>query len=74
MVNRTQATVLWFLVAAWLSLVVILVAAPDVYDGELPAPGHRTAVEIAFLIVLSAFLGVLGVGVLLAGGGCSGCC
>ena len=64
MVNRTQAMVLGFVFAAWLSLIVILVAAPDVYDEALPALGHREEVEIAFLIVLSAFLGVVGVGVL----------
>jgi hypothetical protein len=64
MVNRTQAAVLWFVLAAWLSLIVILVAGPEVYDEALPALGHRRAVEIAFLILLSAFLGVVGVGVL----------
>ena len=64
MVNRTQAMVLCFVLAAWLSLIVILVTAPDVYDEALPAHGHRTPVEIAFLILLSAFLGVVGVGIL----------
>ena len=63
MVSRTQALVLWFLVVAWLSLIVILVTAPEVYDQALPALGHRTAIEIAFLTLLSAFLGVLGIGV-----------
>jgi hypothetical protein len=63
MVSRTQALVLWFLVVAWLSVIVILVTAPDVYDQALPALGHRRAIEIVFLILLSAFLGVLGVGV-----------
>jgi hypothetical protein len=50
MVNRTQALVLWFVLVAWLSLIVILVTAPEVYDEALPALGHRRAVEIAFLI------------------------
>ena len=72
MVSRTQALVLWFLLVAWLSLIVILVTAPEVYDQALPALGHRTAIEIAFLTLLSAFLGVLGIGVRGAGGGCSG--
>jgi len=63
MVSRTQALVLWFLVVAWLSVIVILVTAPDVYDQALPALGHRKAIEIVFLILLSAFLGVLGIGV-----------
>jgi hypothetical protein len=64
MINRTQALVLWFVLAAWLSLIVILVAAPEVYDEALPALGQRRAVEIAFLVLLSAFLGLLGIGVL----------
>jgi purine-cytosine permease-like protein len=64
MVNRTQAIVLWFVLAAWLSLIVILVTAPEVYDDALPVLGHRRAVEIAFLMLLSAFLGFLAVGVL----------
>jgi purine-cytosine permease-like protein len=64
MINRTQALVLWFVLVAWLSLIVILVAAPEVYDEALPALGHRPAVEIAFLVLLSAFLGLLAVGVL----------
>ena len=64
MVNRTQAVVLWFVVAAWLGLIVILLTAPEVYDEALPALGHRREVEIAFLILLSAFLGVVGIGVL----------
>jgi hypothetical protein len=64
MISRSQTLVLWFLVVAWLSLIVILVTAPEVYDDALPALGHRRAVEIAFLVLLSAFLGLLGVGVL----------
>jgi hypothetical protein len=63
MVSRTQALVLWFLVVAWLSVIVILLTAPDVYDQALPALGHRRAIEIVFLILLSAFLAVLGIGV-----------
>jgi hypothetical protein len=64
MVSRSQALVLWFVVVAWLSVIVILVTAPEVYDQALPALGHHRAVEIAFLVLLSAFLGLLGVGVL----------
>jgi len=63
-VSRSQALVLWFMVVAWFSLIVILVTAPDVYDEALPALGHRRTVEIAFLVLLAAFLGLLGVGVL----------
>ena len=62
MVSRTQALVLWFVLVAWLSLIVILVTAPELYDEALPALGDRRAVEIAFLMLLSAFPGLLAVG------------
>jgi hypothetical protein len=64
MVSRSQSLVLWFVALAWLSVVVILLTAPEVYDEALPALGHRRAVEIAFLLLLSAFLGLLAAGVL----------
>jgi hypothetical protein len=32
MVNRTQALVLGFFLVVWVSLLVILVVAPEVYD------------------------------------------
>ena len=35
MVNRTQALVLGFFLVAWMSLLTILVAAPEVYDRAL---------------------------------------
>jgi hypothetical protein len=64
MVNRTQALVLGFFVVALISLLVILVAAPDVYDQALQLPDRSGATEVAFLAVLTAFLGLLTVGVL----------
>jgi hypothetical protein len=64
MVNRTQALVLGFGLLAWISLIVILVTAPEVYDRTLPGAGHRRVAEIAFLALLSAFLGLLSIGVL----------
>jgi hypothetical protein len=63
MINRTQALVLGFGLAAWIGLVVILLNAPQVYDEALPAGGHRTLYEIAFLVLLSGFLGLIAVGV-----------
>jgi len=72
MVNRTQALVPGFGLLAWISLIVILVTAPEVYDQALHAASHRRAAEIGFLVVLSAFLGLLSIGVLRAGGGPSG--
>jgi hypothetical protein len=63
MVNRTQALVLGFLLMAWLSLLVILVTAPEVYDQALRLPGDRRAAELAFLAALSGFIALLMVGV-----------
>lgn len=63
-INRTQALVLGFLLFAWVSLVGILVAAPDVFAGalKLPAGGSRTP-ELAFLAAITALIGLLGVGI-----------
>jgi hypothetical protein len=63
MVNRTQALVIGFLVLAVTSLLVILVAAPEVYDQALRLPTGRRAVQIAFLAALLGFIALLGVGV-----------
>jgi hypothetical protein len=63
--NRTQRLVLGFFILAWASLVTILLAAPEVYDQALrfPASSDRRLFELAFLAALSAFLVLLGVGV-----------
>ena len=63
MVNRTQALVLGFFLMALVSLAVLLVAAPEVYDQALRLPGAGGAAEIAFLTALTAFIGFLSVGV-----------
>ncbi len=61
MINRTQALVLGFSVAEWVSLVGILVAAPDVFAGALKLPGGGSrAPELAFLVAISGFLALLG--------------
>jgi hypothetical protein len=64
MANRTQALVLSFFVVALGSLLVILVAAPEAYDQALRLRSGSTAAEVAFLAVLTAFIGLLTVGVL----------
>ena len=46
------------------SLLVILVVAPDVYDQALRLPDRSGVAEVAFLVVLTGFLGLLAVGVL----------
>jgi hypothetical protein len=64
MVNRTQALVLGFFVLAMTSLLLILAAAPEVYDQALRLPTGNRAVEIAFLAALLGFITLLSIGVL----------
>jgi hypothetical protein len=64
MVNRTQGLVLGFFVVALGSLLVILIAAPEVYDQALRLPDGSRVAEVAFLAGLTAFIGLLTVGVL----------
>jgi len=65
MINRVQALVLGFLLMAWISLVVILVAAPEVYERRLRSlPGAQRVVEILFVVALTAFIVLLSIGVL----------
>jgi hypothetical protein len=65
MVNRTQGLVLGFFLVVVGSLLVIFVAAPDVYDQALRLPpSWPWWAGIAFLAALCAFIGVLAVGVL----------
>jgi hypothetical protein len=64
-VTRTQALVLGFFLLAWSSLVALLVAAPEVYARALRLPlGAPGAAPGAVLAALTAFLGLLGAGVL----------
>ena len=65
MINRVQALVLGFLLMAWISLVVILVAAPEVYEQRLRSlPGAQRIVEIIFVVALTAFIVLVSIGVL----------
>jgi hypothetical protein len=65
MVNRTQALVLSFFLVALTSLVVILTAAPEVYDQALRVPSDSPRwVAFTFLAVLAVFIGLLAMGVL----------
>jgi hypothetical protein len=64
MVNRTQALVLGFFVVALASLLVILAVAPDLYDQALRLPEGSGVAEVAFFAALTAFLGLLSLGVL----------
>ena len=64
MVNRTQALVLGFFGVAFISLLVLLVATPDVYDRALRLPDGSRVAEVTFLVVLTSFIGLLAIGVL----------
>ena len=65
MANRMQLLVLGFFLLVWAGLVVILAVAPAVYDQALSLPpGNRRPAELAFLAALSAFIALLGLGVL----------
>jgi hypothetical protein len=63
MVNRTQMLVLGFFLLAVTSLLVILAAAPEVYDQALRLPTGSHAVETTFLAALVGFIALLGIGV-----------
>lgn len=64
-VNRTQSLVLGFFVFAWISLVVILILDPIIYDGAMKLPpGPHPLADLAFLGAVSAFIAFLSVGVL----------
>jgi hypothetical protein len=59
MVNRMQTLVLGFFVVVWVSVLVILAAAPEVYDLALRLPADHRMVELAVLAGLSGFIGLL---------------
>jgi hypothetical protein len=63
-INRTQALVLGFSLAAWSSLAAVLVAAPEVLMGTVKLPeGDARPAGSVVLVALSAVLGFLAVGV-----------
>ncbi len=61
-INRTQALVLGFFALTWTSLVAIFVAAPQVYYRALKL--SSAGAGLLFLVAISAFIVVLGVGVI----------
>ena len=65
MINLTKALVLAFFAMVWISLVIILEVAPEIYDQTLKLPvANRRLLEVAFLIALSGLLVLLGTGVI----------
>ena len=61
-INRTQALVLGFFVLVWASLVVLFAATPEVYYRVLKL--SSAGAGLLFLVGISAFIALLGVGVL----------
>ena len=74
--TRIKVLVLALFAVYWIIVVVILVAARDVYDQALPQavrlPGNQRPAEIGVLLVLTALFAVLSIGVIRAGAGPSG--
>jgi hypothetical protein len=62
-INRTQALVLGLGLAAWLSLIGVLIAAPNLAGAPKLSSGDSRLVKLAFLVTVTAFLCLLGVGV-----------
>jgi hypothetical protein len=63
-VNRAQALVVGFFAAVWVLLVAIVALAPEIYGDALGLPPGLHPGEVAFVAGLSAFIGLLVVGVL----------
>ena len=66
--NRTKALVLGLFAVYWVIVVVLLVAARDVYDRQFPPavrlPGKQRPAEIGALLVLTALFALLSTGVI----------
>jgi hypothetical protein len=66
--NRTKALVLALFAVYWVIVVVILAAARDVYDSQLPQAmrlsGNQRPGEIGALLVLTTLFAVLSTGVI----------
>jgi hypothetical protein len=65
-VNRTQALILGFSLVAWIALVGVLVAAPEIYDSELKPLGLAGVAQarLGFLAGITGLLTLLAVGTL----------
>ena len=65
MVNRTQSLVLGFFGFAWISLIVILLVDPAIYDEAMKLPaGEHPLADLVFLGAISVLIALLSVGVL----------
>jgi hypothetical protein len=58
--NRTQLLVLSFFALIWIALIAIFVFSPEVYTSTLQrVPGDIVAIEVSFLLALTAAIGLL---------------
>ncbi len=64
MINRIKALVLGLFAVYWVIVVVILVAAREVFDQVGGLHGNQRPAEIGALLVLTALLGLLSAGVI----------
>jgi hypothetical protein len=64
-ISRTQSLVLGFFAFAWISLLVILLVDPAIYDDAMKLPaGRHPLTDLAFLGGISALIVLISVGVL----------
>jgi hypothetical protein len=64
-ISRTQSFVLGFFVFAWISLLVILLLDPGIYDDAMKlSPGPHRLADLAFLVAISVVIALLSLGVL----------
>jgi hypothetical protein len=62
--NRTQRLVLGFFIVVWISLVAILLVAPQIYDNTLMVgSGADALANLAFVLAVSVLIAILSVGV-----------
>jgi hypothetical protein len=61
-INRTQALVLGFFVLVWATLVALFAVAPEVYYQVMKL--SSAGAGLLFLVGISAFIALLGIGVL----------
>jgi hypothetical protein len=65
LINRSQGLVLGFFLCVIAALIAILAVEPDVYDSAIsPVSRPSRGTEIGFLLSLSAFISLIGLGVI----------
>lgn len=62
--NGVKTLVLAFFLLYWVAVAVLLLAARPVYDEVLQLSGNQASLEIPTVVVLTALLGILSIGVI----------